>query len=176
MDATAPTAAPTPEDEKRDVEENKDIAAFGYLWVMSVIVYVLRRHSPFVRFHAKQAMLLFVVSLLVWFIPFVNRALELVLLACMAYGFLNAAQGQRKDVPIAGPLSRNEITLRQAWQQLVTLVVRFARALKDLAKTEPKQSSTATPSTPSSAPDTSAAPTAPPTPPSDASPSVPTQP
>ncbi len=142
MDATAAPAAPTPEDEKRDIEENKDIAAFGYLWVMSVVVYFLRRHSPFVRFHAKQAMVLFLVSLVVWFIPFVNRPLELLLLACMAYGFLNAAQGQKKDVPIVGPLSRNEITLRQAWQQVVALVVRFAKALKDLAKTEPKKQET----------------------------------
>ncbi len=142
-------------DDLRDVEENKDIAAFSYLWIMSVVVYLLKKQSPFVRYHSKQAMVLFVLSIIVWFIPFVNRFLELIILCCMAYGFLSAAQGQRKDVPIVGPLSRGEMTLREAWKELTAVVVRFWTVFLDLAKTQKKAKDTPeAPAQPAAAPDT----------------------
>jgi uncharacterized membrane protein len=132
-----------------DVAENKDLAAFSYLWVMSVVVFIFKRHSPFVRFHAKQAMVLFVISIIGWFIPVVGRFIELIVLVGMVYGFLAAAQGQRKDVPIIGPLSRGEITIRQAWQKIVEFCVSIFRSVtkKDTAsnastKTTPDTSAT----------------------------------
>jgi uncharacterized membrane protein len=124
MDTTTPppqfTAAPARD--PRDVEENKDIAAFSYLWVMSVVIFFVKGKSPFVRYHSRQAILLFVLTLPLWFIPFVGRILVLLVLGLMALGFINAAQGQWKDVPVFGPLSRGEITLRQAWRQIVDAV------------------------------------------------------
>ncbi len=128
-----------------DIEQNKDIAAFSYLWIMSVIVYFLRKKSPFVRFHAKQAMVLFVLSVIVWFIPFINRLLELLVLCLMVFGFINAAQGQKKDVPIIGPLSRGEISIRDAWKQIVDVV---GGAVKSFKSSHP--SSTPPPSQPAS--------------------------
>src|SRR3989338_8508630 len=114
--APAPAQTPIPLSPERDIEENKDIAAFSYLWIMSVVVYFLKKDSPFIRFHSKQAMILFGLSVVIWLIPIsiIARPLELVILAGMVIGFLNAAQGKKKDVPIVGPLSRREITARQA--------------------------------------------------------------
>jgi uncharacterized membrane protein len=127
MDTTPdPKAGPVPAlppaavHDPQDVQDNKDIAAFGYLWVMSVIIFFIKGKSPFVRYHSKQAMLLFVLTIPLWFIPFVGRILVLAVLCLMALGFINAAQGQWKDVPVFGPLSRGEITLRQAWRQIGT--------------------------------------------------------
>ncbi len=127
MDTQTPPAI----DEAHDIEQNKDIAAFGYLWVMSVIVYFLKRNSPFVRWHCKQAMVLFAISIPIWFIPFIGRALELVVMCGAVYGFMGAAQGQRRNVPIIGPLAHGEITLRQAWKQIVDFAVRVAKSLRD---------------------------------------------
>lgn len=123
-----------PPSDQRDVEENKDIAAFGYIWVMSCVVYVLKRHSPFVRFHAKQAMLLFALSIPIAFIPFtlLSRLLGLCILAGMVYGFLAAAQGQWKNVPFVGPLAHGEMTLREAWKQLIDIAVRGWRLIPSL--------------------------------------------
>lgn len=127
--------------DKRDIEQNKDIAAFSYLWVMSIIVYFLRRNSPFVRFHAAQGIVLFILSILVLFVPVINRILQLFVLGLMVYGFINAAQGLRKDVPIIGPLSRREIGLRQAWRMLVdgiaTLITRLKGKNKQPASPHP---------------------------------------
>lgn len=116
--------------DKTDIEQNKDIAAFSYLWIMSVVVYFLRRKSPFVRFHARQAMALFILSVAVFFVPVISKLLELGVLALMVLGFINAAQGQRKDVPIVGPLSRREITIRQAWQQIVGALARLMKSCR----------------------------------------------
>jgi len=124
------------EAERKDSEENKDLAAFSYVWVMSVIVFLLKRDSPFVRFHAKQAMILFALSILVALIPLtiLSRFLELCILAGMVLGFLAAAQGQRRDVPFIGPLSRGEVSLRETWRRFVQMSARFGRVLPDLFK------------------------------------------
>ncbi len=140
-------AATAPDSDKTDIEQNKDVAAFSYLWIMSVVVYFLKRKSPFVRFHAKQAMVLFALSVVVMFIPIVSRVLALCVLALMVLGFVHAAQGQRKDVPIVGPLSRGEIGLRDAWRQLVDAVVKAVHFLKSLLsskKSPPSSSSSST--------------------------------
>lgn len=133
-DAMPPTEAQkeaatvaVPKSSDVDVEENKDIAAFSYLWIMSVVVYFLKKDSPFVRFHSTQAMILFVASVVVWMIPIgiVAKALELVILAGMVMGFLNAAQGQRRDVPFVGPLSRREKGFRETWREMTAALVRM---------------------------------------------------
>ena len=151
---------PGPDPDRTDIAQNKDIAAFGYLWIMSVVVYFLRRHSPFVRYHAKQAMILMLLSIIVYFVPYIGRLLELALLCLMAYGFINAAQGLRKDIPIVGPLSRGEITVRDAWKQIIDGILRLLSMLQSLLKyrpgakspTPPPPSSTPSPAPPPSSP------------------------
>ncbi len=127
-----------------DVRDNKDIAAFSYLWVMSVIIFILRGKSPFVRFHSKQAMLLFLLSIPVWFIPLgIGRLLELVILGCMVLGFMNAAQGEWKDIPLIGPLSRREMTVREAWRIIVATAASLGRSVADMAKSRNKPNGSA---------------------------------
>jgi uncharacterized membrane protein len=141
----AQPAAPN-ERNDADVAQNKDIAAFSYLWIMSVIVYLLRRQSPFVRYHSKQGMLLFVISLPLWFVPFIGNFLELIILGAMILGFMNAAQGQWKDVPLIGPLSRREMTVREAWRIIVDGIASIMKSAGDLAKKTPDSKPSSTPS------------------------------
>ena len=155
-----PTAEPAPVSEKDDIEQNKDIAAFSYLWIMSVVVFFLKRKSPFAVFHAKQAMILFGLSIVVLFIPVVSKILELGVLALMVLGFINAAQGLKKDVPIIGPLSRREIGLRDAWKQVVEYVARLMKSFHS-EKTPPAPSAQPPSSPVSAAPSSAENPTAP---------------
>lgn len=130
---TAPTGLPTISvRDPHDVEENKDLAAFSYLWIMSVIVYFAKRKSPFIRFHARQAMVLFFLSILLFFIPVAGKFLEIIVLACMVFGFLNAAQGNWKDVPLVGPVSRGESGLRDTWKDIVHGILKFFHKGKDV--------------------------------------------
>jgi len=134
------TPAMIPAHSASDDEQNKDIAAFSYLWIMSVIVYFLKKDaSPFIRFHSKQAMVLFVLSIIFAFVPYLSRGLEIIVLVGCVYGFMAAAQGLWKDVPLVGPFSRGEMSLREVWREIVNLAMRIANAAKDVSKTAVKK-------------------------------------
>lgn len=114
--------------DQRDIRENKDVAAFSYIWIMSVVILVARRESPFVRFHAKQGTVLFLISIFLPFIPLIGKLLMLLVVAGMLIGFINAAQGKRQDVPLIGQLSRGELTmgdLRQLWSTFIKTMRSF---------------------------------------------------
>lgn len=103
-----------------DVEENKDIAALSYAWILSLVVFFTRKDSPFIRFHAKQGIVLFILSIAFWMVPFVGRLLELVVLAFCALGFINAAQGKWKDLPFIGAMARGDWkAVRESWRSVV---------------------------------------------------------
>jgi uncharacterized membrane protein len=91
-------------------------------------VYFVRKESPFIRFHAKQAMVLFALSIVTWFLPVFGQLLELLVFAAAVYGFVLAAHGEWKDVPFIGPLSRWELSgMRKSWKEFLDLVVRMTR-------------------------------------------------
>ncbi|OGJ58438.1 hypothetical protein A2635_02295 [Candidatus Peribacteria bacterium RIFCSPHIGHO2_01_FULL_51_9] len=103
-----PQGEVVPTSNTSDVQENKDLAAFSYLWVMSVFVYLAKKDSPFVRFHALQGMTLFALSVVVWFVPLIGRFLELIVLALAVIGFIGAVQGQWKELPVIGSFAHGK--------------------------------------------------------------------
>lgn len=105
------SGTPTQEtDHQKDIRLHKDVAAFSYVWVMSIVVFLARRDSKFAQFHSKQALVLTLASL-VWFVPVIGHFLTLFVVAGMVLGFIHAAQGHYTDVPLAGPLSRGEMDI-----------------------------------------------------------------
>lgn len=119
----------------RDVEENKDLAALSYGWILAIVVYYLKRDSPFVRFHAKQGIVLFILSIPIWLIPMVGQYIELLILALCVIGFLNAAQGQWKELPIIGPLARRDmVALRKGWKDLIHTILAWWRRIRHSAE------------------------------------------
>ena len=98
----------------------------SYVWILSVFVFFWKKDSPFVRFHAKQGLVLFIASLVFWGIPFIGQLLELAVLALCAMGFMAAAQGQMKDLPIVGPAARGSWSeMRASWRSIVHTVSRL---------------------------------------------------
>jgi len=119
-----------------DVQGNKDVAALSYAWVLSVFVYSFRHHSPFVRFHAKQAMMLFALSTTFWFVPVVGRLFVLLCIVCMVIGFFAAIQGQWKELPIIYPLSSGDMKgLRRSWTGLVHMISQLWMRIRHPMKT-----------------------------------------
>ena len=51
-----------------DVENNKIVAAIGYVWILCLVPLFLKRHSKFSQFHAKQGLLLFILEVFGWLI------------------------------------------------------------------------------------------------------------
>lgn len=69
------------ETQKQDIQNNKDIAAFSYIWIFSVLVLFSRKDSQFIQFHARQALILFIFSVLFYLIPILRYANVLVVAA-----------------------------------------------------------------------------------------------
>lgn len=130
----------TPE-QRADIEKNKDVAAMSYLWILSVVVLYARRDSPFIQYHARQGLWLFLVSIPVWLIPIAGRYLEFFVLAAMIIGFINAAQGLMHDLPVIGQLAKGTLTLRDLWKKGVAAILHGTDVLKRGVRPEKKEPS-----------------------------------
>lgn len=134
MDTTQ-TSQSTKADEtadERDVRLNKDVAAFSYVWIMSVVVLASRRDSPFIQYHAKQATILFLASIPVALLPFVGRYLVFLVLSGMLLGFIHAANGRREGVPIVCDLASGAKTPRDFWLAVRPYAMRAIAAVRQL--------------------------------------------
>lgn len=80
-----------------DVQENKTLAAFSYLYILCLIPLLLKRDSKFVQFHAKQGLVLFageVILHFVFWIPIIGWILFLMTIIIAAVGCLKAYNGE----------------------------------------------------------------------------------
>jgi uncharacterized membrane protein len=105
-------AAPRPGD-KKDIDENKAIAAIGYLWVLCFIPLFAKKDSPFAQFHGKQGFLLFVISVGLWIIgwfPIIGWLISffggIALLALAIVGIIKALSGEYWEIPYIGQYAK----------------------------------------------------------------------
>lgn len=97
-------ASPVPAASDRNM-----FAAFSYVWFIAIIMIFIKRQDKFVMFHAKQALILAIVSLVYW-IPFIGWTIgwiisAVVFIACVI-GFINAWQGKEYQIPVVYQLSK----------------------------------------------------------------------
>jgi uncharacterized membrane protein len=90
----------------KDVEENKVIAAIGYLGILCFVPLLMKKESAFAQFHGKQALAIFIVEVaaaVVNLIPVLGWIISLVLfLVCgvaSIMGIINAVGGKQKEIP-----------------------------------------------------------------------------
>jgi len=86
-------------------QENKLLAAISYLWILSIIILLVKKDSKLVQFHAKQGFILFVASVIFWFIPILGWILNLVVLVLVVVGFIKALSGEYWKVPLVSSLA-----------------------------------------------------------------------
>ena len=100
---------PAPSGGSKDVEQNKAIAAIGYLGILFLIPLLAAKNSPFAQYHAKQGLVLFIFGIIVsavgvipflgWVVASVGGILVLIL---FIMGIINALGGQMKPLPVIG--------------------------------------------------------------------------
>ena len=99
--------------DKKDVEENKVIAALSYIGILFLIPLLAKRESKFAQEHAKQGLILFIVwiigSFIFWF-PFIGWLLGLALLILDIIAFIKCLSGEFWEVPVLGAF-RKKINL-----------------------------------------------------------------
>lgn len=83
-------------------QEKKIWAAFGYLWILSLVVLAARKDNEYVRFHASQGALLFLCSLVFMLTGPLMFILNLVIGIAAIVGIIKALQGEKWELPIVG--------------------------------------------------------------------------
>ena len=98
-------AAPTTTFSAKDIEENKVLAGLSYLWLLSIIMLLVKKESPFVQFHAKQGLVLFIASIICAIIPIVGWMASIVVIVFVIMGLVNALSGKAYQIPLVYKLA-----------------------------------------------------------------------
>jgi len=88
-----------PNNHQKGKSNEREIAAFSYLWIFSILILLGKRDNEFIQHHARRASVLFLLSLILWAVPFLRYG-EFLILVLMIFGFITAAQGNENSTPI----------------------------------------------------------------------------
>ncbi len=103
-------ATVVPHFDKKDVDDNKVIAALSYIGILFLIPLLAKRESKFCQEHAKQGLVLFIVwivgSFVFWF-PIIGWLLLIIVFLADLMAFIKALSGEFWEIPLIGPLRKN---------------------------------------------------------------------
>ena len=109
---SAPASESTPAPAQKAGGDDNLIAAVSYLWVLSIIILLVKKDSEYVRFHARQGVVLFVISVAVgiigiplFFLFWLVWLIDLVILVAVVIGFIKALGGEKYKLPVVGDLA-----------------------------------------------------------------------
>lgn len=84
------------------------LAILSYLSILVIIPLIVSKNKPFVRFHAKQGVILlayFSLAIFTLYLPAVPYLFALFYLICVICGIVNVIRGGEKHLPIIGKLA-----------------------------------------------------------------------
>jgi len=97
----------------KDIEENKVLAAIGYIWILFLIPLLAKKDSKFCQFHGKQGMILFIawiVLVVVGWVPFLGWIIfffgSIALIILSLVGLIKALTGEYWELPILGQYAK----------------------------------------------------------------------
>lgn len=88
-----------------DIEKNKTVAALSYIWILFLIPLLGKKHSKFSQFHAKQGLILFLLSFVAWF-PLIGWLIGLAIIVISVMGVLKSLEGVWWKAPYIYELSK----------------------------------------------------------------------
>ena len=92
------------------------MAILAYLGILIIIPFLTAKDDPFVKFHLKQGLIIFIAEAVVWILGMTMigwelwQLLELVNLATLVLaiiGIVNVVQGRQAELPLVGSLSKH---------------------------------------------------------------------
>jgi fumarate reductase subunit D len=89
------------EEASKKVSNKNGLAALSYLWVLCLVP-LLGSKDEFVKFHAKQGFVLFILELalvLVAWIPFIGWLISLIVAIVAIIGIIKALNGEKWEIP-----------------------------------------------------------------------------
>lgn len=95
-----------PKTEDQIVEEGKVWAAISYIWILWIVTFITQRENKFAVFHAKQALLLFIASIIAWVIPVIGWFVLTPIIAILAIvGIIQSLMGRYWRIPLIADLA-----------------------------------------------------------------------
>lgn len=92
-------------DHETSFDKNKALAVLSYMtivgWLIALIFHGQDR-NPYVRFHLRQSLGLFVTAMLLTFVPLMGWLIVLLLVLAWCYGVYSAITGHKLPVPVVG--------------------------------------------------------------------------
>jgi len=95
-------------------QKNTGMAVIAYI-VFFIPLLTESKNDPFVKYHVKQGLTLFIAGVIVWLIMIVipilglliAPILNIILLVLLVLGIINAAKGLEKPLPLIGQFADN---------------------------------------------------------------------
>ena len=96
------------------VHQNKLMAVLAYIGPLVIVSFLVAKNDPFVKFHIKQGLVLFVFQLIIWFLGMntlyfmynVTQLINIAIWVLAIIGVFNVVQGKEKALPIVGSLAK----------------------------------------------------------------------
>ena len=99
--------------DQKDIDDNKVLAAIGYLCILFLVPLLAAKNSPFAQFHAKQGLILFVGWVIVWvigLIPILGWIIgflgTIALAVISLIGLIKALQGEAWEIPMVADFAK----------------------------------------------------------------------
>ena len=96
-----------------DAQDDRLIAAIGYLGILCLVPLLLRKDSKFAQHHGKQGLIILIVWLALWvgnIIPILGQIVwtlgTIALLILIILGMVNALQGKMWEMPVLGKYAK----------------------------------------------------------------------
>ena|SRR3989344_428905 len=93
-------------------KQNTLMAALAYIGPLVIVSFIVAKNDPFVKFHIKQGLILFVIEIAVWIIGMMFYPLWMILnlvnlatLILSIIGIVRVTQGKETELPIVGKYS-----------------------------------------------------------------------
>ncbi len=114
-----PSVVPQPEQATSSVapvqavDNHTILGILSYLGPLVIVPYLMGKDIPFVKFHAKQGLVLFGIEIIVWILGSVSFSFWMILsiinlatLILSIIGIVHVIQRKEKELPVVGSLSR----------------------------------------------------------------------
>lgn len=94
-------------------QKNTAMAILAYIGPLVIVSYLTSKDDPFVKFHIKQGLILFIIEVAVWFLGMVFWPLwlllnfvNLVVFILAIIGIINVTQNKEQKLPLVGDYAK----------------------------------------------------------------------
>ncbi len=94
--------------------KNMPMAVLAYIGPLVIVSYLTSKDDPFVKFHIKQGLVLFIIEIALWVLGsmlwplfMLLQLLHLAVFILAIVGIVNVTQGKEKELPVVGSFAKN---------------------------------------------------------------------